>query len=257
MLVSTRCLFPDFAITWLLCSDKMKILPTKFFPKLTKELIIQYGVENGLENSLSSFLLEAEGKKALFDTGLNEKESTGLPDRLKELKISPDEIDFIFITHFHPDHIGGLIDKDENIFFKNAKIYVAKEEYDSWINQPDNEKNAFPKKVMKICEKNLVQFNFEEILPLGVKPIKAFGHTPGHTVFQKGDFIVIGDLIHGQDVQFEHPEICPFFDDNENNSIETRKKILDYAKDNKLLVAGMHLKYSNCSMYREFYKKNK
>ena len=115
MLVSTRCLFPDFVITWLLGSDKMSILPTKFFPKLTPELIKEFKVENGLENSLSCFLLEAEGKKAIFDTGFNEKISTGIPDRLKELKISPDEIDFIFITHFHPDHIGGLIDKNDQI----------------------------------------------------------------------------------------------------------------------------------------------
>jgi glyoxylase-like metal-dependent hydrolase (beta-lactamase superfamily II) len=254
MLVSTRCLFPDFSITWLLGSDKMKVLPTKFFPKLTPELIKEFGVENGLENSLSSFLLEAEGKKALFDTGLNEKESTGIPDRLKELKIAPEEIDYVFITHFHPDHIGGLIDKNDQIFFKNAKIYVSKEEFDSWINQPDSDKNALPKKIMKICEKNVVQFNFEDTLPLGVKPIKAFGHTKGHTVFQKGDFLIIGDLIHGQDVQLKNPEICPFFDENENESIETRKKILKYAKDNELLVGGMHLKYSNCSMLRYFYK---
>ena len=129
MLVSTRCLFPDFVITWLLGSDQMKSLPTNFFPKLTPELIKEFNVENGLENSLSCFLLEAEGKKALFDTGLNEKESTGIPDRLKELKISPDEIDFIFITHFHPDHIGGLVDKNDQIYFKNAKIYVSKEKY--------------------------------------------------------------------------------------------------------------------------------
>ena len=87
MLVSTRCLFPDFTITWLLLSDKMKSLPTNFFPKLTTELIKEYDLENGVENSLSSFLLEVEGKKALFDTGLNEKEGPGLPDRLKELKI--------------------------------------------------------------------------------------------------------------------------------------------------------------------------
>ena len=254
MLVSTRCLFPDFVITWLLGSDKMKILPTKFFPKLTPELIKEYNVENGLENSLSCFLLEAEGKKALFDTGLNEKESTGIPDRLKELKISPDEIDYIFITHFHPDHIGGLVDKNDQIYFKNAKIYVSKEEYNSWINSPTTDKNKLPQQIMKICEKNVIQFNFEDKLPLGVKPIKAFGHTPGHTVFQKGDFIVIGDLIHGQDVQFKHPEICPFFDDNENDSIESRKNILKYSEDNKLFVGGMHLKYSNCSMFRDFYK---
>ena len=254
MLVSTRCLFSDFIITWLLGSDKMKYLPTNFFPKLTQELIEKYKLQNGIENSLSSFLLETEGKKALFDTGLNEKESTGIPDRLKELKLSPDEIDYVFITHFHPDHIGGLIDKDDNIYFKNAKIYVSKEEYDSWINQPDSEKNSLPKKIMKICEKKVIKFNFEDNLPLGVKPIKAFGHTKGHTVFQKGEFLIIGDLIHGQDFQFEHPEICPFFDENEKDSIDTRKNILKYAEKNKLLVAGMHLKYSNSSMFNGFYK---
>ena len=253
MLSFTRLLFPEFAITWLNGSNKENnSFPTKLFPKFTPELIKEYGLENGIENSISCFLLEAEGKKALFDTGFNEKQSTGLPDRLKELKISPDEIDYIFITHFHPDHIGGLVDKDDNIYFKNAKIYASKEEYDSWINVPDDPKNALPKKIMKICEKNIVQFNFEEALPLGVKQIKAFGHTKGHTVYQKGDFIIIGDLIHGQDIQLVHPEICPAFDDNEENSIESRKNILKYAKDNKLLVAGMHLKYSNCSMYREF-----
>lgn len=254
MLVSNHCLFKDFSITWLLCSDKMINFPTKLFKNFTDEIIKEYGIENGIETSLSVFLLEAEGKKALFDTGLNEKESTGLPDRLKELKISSEEIDYIFITHFHPDHIGGLITKDDKIYFENAKIYVSKDEYDAWINQPDTDKNALAKKVMKICEKNVIKFDFEGTLPLGVRPIKAFGHTKGHTVFQKGDFIVIGDIIHGQDVQWEHPEICPAIEYNEQESIETRKTILKYAKDNKLLVGGMHLKYSKCSMFREYYQ---
>jgi glyoxylase-like metal-dependent hydrolase (beta-lactamase superfamily II) len=254
MFVSTRCLFPDFVVTWLLGSDKTKGPVKRLFPQLTPEMLKEYNVGEEVENSISCFLLEAEGKKAIFDTGFNEKISTGIPDRLRELKISPDEIDYVFITHFHPDHIGGLVDKNDQIYFKNAKIYVSKEEYNSWINSPTTDKNKLPQQIMKICEKNVIQFNFEDKLPLGVKPIKAFGHTPGHTVFQKGDFIVIGDLIHGQDVQFKHPEICPFFDDNENDSIESRKNILKYSEDNKLFVAGMHLKYSNCSMFRDFYK---
>lgn len=254
MFVSTRCHFPDFAITWLLGSDKTKSPATSLFPQLTPELLKEYNVEDGVENSISCFLLEAEGKKAIFDTGFNEKVSTGIPDRLKELKISPDDIDYVFITHFHPDHIGGLIDKNDQIFFKNAKIYVSKEEYCSWINSPTTDKNKMPQNIMKICEKNVIQFNFDDTLPLGVKPIKAFGHTAGHTVYQKGDFIIIGDLIHGWDIQFKNPEICPHFDEDKNESIKSRKNILKYAEDNKLLVAGMHLKYSNYSMFRDFYK---
>ena len=109
---------------------------------------------------MSSFLLEADNKKGLFDKGLNEKLSTAIPDILKELKTNPDEIDNIFITHFHGDHIGRLINSKDEIYYKNAKIYVCKEEYDGWINKMTKDKNELQVKVMKICEKNVIQLNF-------------------------------------------------------------------------------------------------
>ena len=107
---------------------------------------------------------------------------------------------------------------------------------------------------MKICEKQVIQFDFKDTLPLGIIPMEAFGHTPGHTCFRKDDLLIIGDLIHGEKVQFKYPEICANFDYDEKDSIDSRKKILKYAEENKLLIAGMHLQYSNSSMYREFYK---
>ena len=253
MNVSTRCIFSNFSLVWLSGQNEAKSNPTTLFPKLTPEIINELGLENGIEGSMSAFLLEAEGKKALFDTGFNET-SGKINDRLKELKISPDEIDYIFITHFHGDHIGGLLDANDNIVYKNAKIYVSKEEYDGWINQMPADKNALQVKTMKICEKQVVQFDFQDTLPLGIKPLKAFGHTPGHTVYRKDDLLIIGDLIHGQKVQFKYPEICATYDQDEKESIETRRRIIKYAEENKLLVVGMHLQYSDSAMYREFYK---
>ena len=255
MYVSTRCVFPNFTITWLSGMNEPKNSPTTLFPKLTPEIIKELGLEKGVEGSMSAFLLEAEGKKALFDTGLNESMSTGIQDRLKELKISPDEIDYVFLTHFHLDHIGGLVDAKDNIYFKNAKVYASKEEYDGWIKNMPADKNGLQVKIMKIIEKQLVKFDFNDTLPLGLKPLIAFGHTPGHTVYRKDDLLIIGDLIHGQDIQFKYPEICATYDHDENASIVTRKNILKYAEENKLFVAGMHLKYSNSSMYKGFYDK--
>ena len=255
MYVSTRCVFPNFTITWLSGLNNAKNSPTTLFPKLTPELIKELGLEKGVEGSVSVFLLEAEGKKALFDTGLNVTMGSGVPDRLKELKVSPDEIDYVFLTHFHLDHIGGLVDSKDNIYFKNAKVYASKEEYDGWIKNMPADKNALQVKIMKIIEKQLICFDFNDTLPLGVKPLKAFGHTPGHTVYRKDDLLIIGDLIHGQDIQFKYPEICATYDHDENASIVTRKNILKYAEENKLFVAGMHLKYSNSSMYKGFYDK--
>ena len=110
-------------------------------------------------------------------------------------------------------------------------------------------------RVKKVCEKQIIQFNFDEdTLPLGIKPLKAFGHTPGHTCYRKGDLLIIGDLIHGEKVQFKYPEICAVFDGDEEQSIESRKRILKYAEENKLLIAGHHLQFTNFGMCRRFYQ---
>jgi len=255
MNVSTRCLFPNFSLVWLSGSNEPSLSPTSFYPKLTPELIKELNLENGVETSISSFLLEAEGKKALFDAGLGEAMNGKILQRLEELKIKADDINYIFITHFHLDHIGGLLDSNDNIIFKNAKLYVPKEEYEAWVNNMPSDKNALQVKIMKIYEKQVIQFTADDTLPLGIKPIQAFGHTPGHTIFRKDDVLIIGDLIHGQQIQFKYPEICAFFDQDESKSIETRKSILKYAEDNNLLLAGMHLQISNSCMYRKFYKK--
>ena len=71
--------------------------------------------------------------------------------------------------------------------------------------------------------------------------IDAIGHTPGHTAFQVSNLLIIGDLMHGYALQKDHPEINSNYDMDKEKSIESRKRIMQYAKDNNLLMAGMHL----------------
>ena len=71
--------------------------------------------------------------------------------------------------------------------------------------------------------------------------MEAVGHTPGHTVYRAGQFLVIGDLIHGAAIQLRHPEVCASFDMDQPKAVASRKKYLKYAQDEGLTMAGMHL----------------
>jgi len=49
-----------------------------------------------------AYLLEADGKKILIDCG------PGTLMRLSDIGLTPDDIDYVFISHFHADHTSDL-----------------------------------------------------------------------------------------------------------------------------------------------------
>ena len=56
-----------------------------------------------LKRTSCSVLIETGGKKLLFDSG------AGVMRRLLETGVTIFDIDFIFYSHFHPDHTGELV----------------------------------------------------------------------------------------------------------------------------------------------------
>ena len=158
---------------------------------------------------------------------------------LHALGISPADIKYIYLTHFHGDYIGGLM-KNDSVVFPHAEIYASKAEYDSWMKM-EAEKNGQVVRAMNAYKDRLHLFAFGDTLPGKVVVMEAVGHTPGHTVFQAGKLLIIGDLIHGAALQLEHPEICATYDMDKQEAIKTRKNLLQYARENGLVIAGMHL----------------
>lgn len=90
-------------------------------------------------------------------------------------------------------------------------------------------------------KKHLHLFEFSDTLPGNIKTIDVSDHTPRHTAYQIGKLLIIGDLIHCAAIQLKHPEIYTSYDMDKQTAIRSRKHILKYAKENHLIMAGMHL----------------
>ena len=130
--------------------------------------------------------------------------------------------------------------KNDSVVFPNARVYASRVEYEAWLGMPA-EKNALVVKTMDAYRDNLHLFEFGDTLPGNVVTIDAVGHTPGNTAFQTGKLLVIGDLVHGAALQLNNPEICASYDMDEDLAVKTRIRLLQYAKENGLTMAGMHL----------------
>ena len=230
------------SVTWIQDNESEKLNPISLFGDVSDSLVESLNMPEGIPASVSTFLLQVDGKNILFDAGLGAFGGKML-SRLAALGINADNIDIVYLTHFHVDHIAGLVEKDaagiDTKTFKNASIYAGKVEYDAWMEHIP--KNDLQKMVMELYRDSLHLFAFGDSLPHGVLAIDAIGHTPGHTAFQVSNLLIIGDLMHGYALQKDHPEINSNYDMDKEKSIESRKRIMQYAKDNNLLMAGMHL----------------
>ena len=225
-------------ITWI--EDKLggNMQPHKLYPEVSDSLWSALGLKDGIPSSMSCFLLKTEGKTILLDAGLGAPFSQMLP-KLKEKGVTPEELELVFITHLHPDHIGGLL-KDGKPTFPKAQLYVNRVEAEAWQAMKGDNANL-AKAVLDAYKDRLHLFEAGDTLEGGVKSIAAYGHTPGHTVFQKDSILVIADLIHGAALQLKHPEYCPSYDMDPDAARQSRLRILKYARENNLTMYGMHL----------------
>lgn len=225
-------------VTWIQDNAKERLMERTLFADASDELIDSLKLADGIPSSMSTFLVETDGDRILFDTGMGAPDSR-LLSGLASLGVIPADIKYLYLTHFHGDHIGGMM-KGDSIVFPNAEVYASKVEYDAWLKM-SSERNAQVVKTMNAYKDRLHLFEFGETLPGNVVTMNAEGHTPGHTVYQAGKLLVIADLIHGAALQLEHPEICAAYDMDKDAAVKSRKHFLRYAKENGLTMAGMHL----------------
>lgn len=226
----------DVRVTWI--QDQAAMQPVNLFPQAPASLIDSLHLRGGIPSSLSTFLVESKGMRILFDTGLGGKDSR-LLHLLSLMGLTPADIGFIYLTHLHSDHIGGLLDGGRPMF-PMAQVFVSKQEFKGWMRM-SGEKKAQVEKMAKAYRLNLHFFDFGDYLPGGVETIDASGHTPGHTAFRVGGLLIVGDILHGAALQLADLDLCPTYDMNPAEARAARKRMLQLARTDSLVMAGMHL----------------
>ena len=230
--------FDGFTLYWLKDNEGDNKFPFDLFGNVPEDVKKDVNMPDGMPSSISAYLIKTNGKTILFDAGLGPSRNGQLLNELSKINVTPEQIDYVYITHFHGDHIGGMLNADGEKVFTNAEVYVSRLEKESDLGKGEQAVKMFEKYGDKIHV-----FNFGDKLPEDVLAIDAVGHTPGHTAFQKGNLLIIGDLMHALALQLKYPEYCPNFDGDKEKAIASRKRILEYAKTNGLTISDMHLPY--------------
>lgn len=214
-----------------------RLMPRALFAEAPDSLIAALGLEEGIPASVCAFLVKADGKEILFDAANGAPDSQLLP-ALGTLGVKPEDIDHIFITHLHGDHIGGLTDEEKAVF-PNAQLHINAVELDAWMAMPAEQTESL-RKTIGLYQDRLHAFTLDEELPCGIKAIEAYGHTPGHTAYKIGNNIIAGDIMHGTALQVAYPQYSARFDMDKTMAVETRKAVMKNAEEEGLKVYGMH-----------------
>jgi glyoxylase-like metal-dependent hydrolase (beta-lactamase superfamily II) len=205
--------------------------------------------------AVNAFLLTFNGKRALIDAGSSSTMGPTLgklPDNLRAIGVAPETIDFVLLTHIHPDHSNGLVDEAGGANFPNADVIVNREDLRFWVErEPQASDNEFRQRNMAAARRAFAPYRERvravssgEVLP-GITGHPQPGHTPGHTgwlIASGGDALLVwGDIVHVTGVQFARPDAALTFDLDPEAARRSRTRVFDWVASDRIRVAGAHL----------------
>ena len=205
-------------------------------------------------------VLNTGGKLVVIDTGQGEatlersKGATGqFLTNLKAAGIDPGAVDMVVISHFHGDHVNGLLGADGKPAFPNAEVLVPRPEWAFWMD--DGEMSRAPagrmqdlfknnRRVFDALQRKVTQYEWGKEVAPGVTAVGTPGHTPGHTsyVVASGNakVYVQSDVTNVPVLFARRPGWHIVFDQDPKMAEETRRKVYDMVSAEKLLLQGFH-----------------
>lgn len=217
--------------------------------------------------------LNTGSKLVVIDTGTGEanyKKSNGVGGQfvsnLAAAGIDRNAVDTVIISHYHGDHINGLLMADNSLTYPNAEILVPAPEHKYWMD--DGEMSRATKGRIESNFKNVRRvFNAEvqkrvktydrgKDVIAGVTAQGTPGHTFGHTSFviaSGSDTVYVqSDVTHVPFLFVRHPDWHAFYDQDGAMAEATRRKVYDMLVADKMRVQGFHYPFPSLAHVEKY-----
>ncbi len=218
-----------------------------------------YGEKDQMVVPYSPIAVNTGGKLVVIDTGTGEanfERSKGAAGQfhsnLKASGIQPDQVDTVIISHFHGDHINGLLDKDNKLAFPKAEVLVPAPEWKYFMDDAemgkqttDRMKGVFAglRRVFDALGRKVTQYDAGKEVAPGITPVATHGHTPGHMSFviaQGNGKVFVQSDVTNNPLFVRNPGWHLMFDQDPQAAEATRRKTYDMLVAEKMMVQGFH-----------------
>ena len=218
-----------------------------------------YGEKDQMVVPYSPIAVNTGSKLVVIDTGTSEanfertKGAAGqFHSNLKASGINPDQVDTVIISHFHGDHINGLLDKDNKPAFPKAEVLVPAPEWKYFMDDAemakqttDRMKGVFAglRRVFDALGRKVTQYEAGKEVAPGITSVATHGHTPGHMSFviaQGNSKVFVQGDVTNNPLFVRNPGFHLMFDQDPQASEATRRKVYDMLVAEKMMVQGFH-----------------
>jgi glyoxylase-like metal-dependent hydrolase (beta-lactamase superfamily II) len=223
-------------------------------PAHIAELLAAAG-DSAIRTNFNALLIREGGRTILVDSGPRDlfgPTAGNLRSALAEAGVEPGDIDLLFFTHLHPDHVAGAITAEGAPVFANARVVIPEAEVAFWSDPAPFSGDETLASWQQIAAAAMAAYADRtetiaadgQIAP-GLTAIPLPGHTPGHCGLRLDSagesFVHAADIVHAQALQLADPEVSVVFDVDPDAARSARKRLLDMLATDRLPFSGGHI----------------
>jgi len=228
-------------------ADVQKVLADSFLP--TDKLRIPFTIT----------FVQTPTHLVVFDAGNGVTPAGATAGRMIEnmaaAGIDPAKVTTVIQSHFHGDHINGLLNATGAAAFPNAEVIVPATEWAWWTDtgnetrSPEGQRGNFANAARRFAPyqgKIRPLAEGAEAVP-GIRAMPAYGHTPGHTIYRVADgnaqFVFLADTTNRPELFAAMPGYHVMFDFDPVAAEATRRRVFDMVATDRLRVTGYHFPF--------------